>query len=475
MTVIDGRFRVLAHLAHRTTTTLYLAHDQQLDRRVHLELLNDELADSSHARELFHREARALCALRHPNIVDVYEYSGKDVVAPYLVMQAIDGVTIRELLGAPIAPSVTLAIIHEVAIALSYMAERELVHRDVSPSAVCIDHNGWVLLTDFGIARGVYTSNLSGTLVADLGTRSIGNPAYTAPEVLKHEPASPAADVYSLATIGHQLLTGTTQRDPELTGQDRCADAMAIIKPGLADTPDARPSAAELAVSCEAQLVRWGVRVIPQAIARGMIGLGIEQTAIHSPGDTDMLALPSPDEPTVIAEGNRTAPATPSLRISRTTLILTSIAALVIVGGALGLTRLLSDNRPGLRLPPSQTTPTPLAILITSTTPPDTTAPDATSDAPLPSPLPAPTTPPRRRARIPVTFVVKPWAVLFIDDKTIGATPLPAPILLERGIHELRLINPSYPVHRQTLRVGGNRPRTVRIDLTAPSQTIVNP
>src|SRR5207244_9888900 len=154
-------------------------------------------------RERFRAEARMIAHLRHPNIVQVYDY-GEHEDLVYIVMELVEGVTLRDQISGPMAASRTMNVIGQIAAALDYAHAAGVVHRDVKPANILIDAEGRALLTDFGIAR-----MLLSTTGLTREQASIGTPEYMSPEQAAAEPdIGPRSDLYSLGVVAFQLLTG---------------------------------------------------------------------------------------------------------------------------------------------------------------------------------------------------------------------------------------------------------------------------
>jgi hypothetical protein len=182
---------------------VYRAHDVRLKRWVALKLVAPRLARDERFRERFLRETEAAASLEHPNVVPVHD-AGEVDGQLYLAMRFVEGRDLRALLreDAPLAPARAIAIAAQVASALDAAHERGLVHRDVKPSNVLLDVQEHVYLADFGVA-GRFAD---GVPSPDAG--SLGTPAYVAPEQVEGGAVDGRADVYSLACLLYECLTG---------------------------------------------------------------------------------------------------------------------------------------------------------------------------------------------------------------------------------------------------------------------------
>jgi hypothetical protein len=183
---------------------VYRAHDLRLKRTVALKLIAPELARDERFRERFSRETELAMSLEHPNVVPIYDAGDVDGRI-YLTMRLVVGTDLRKLLHSERAlePARTLAICRQVASALDAAHAKGLVHRDVKPSNVLLDENEHVYLADFGLTRRLDEPGAAAT-----DDRSVGTPAYLAPEQIEGAPVDGRADVYALGCMLFECLTG---------------------------------------------------------------------------------------------------------------------------------------------------------------------------------------------------------------------------------------------------------------------------
>jgi serine/threonine protein kinase len=201
-----GRFRILGVLGQGQHATVYRAYDAVLDRDVALKVPRPGVLRTQKALERFLGEARAQARLHHPRIVPVYE-AGRAGGRHYIAMAVIEGCGLDDRLAeeGPLAPDRAASVAAELAEALAYAHTLGVVHRDVKPANVRIDHRGDVYLMDFGIAYRPDSNELPlppGTI--------LGTPAYVAPERAEGGRADPlpASDQYSLGAVFYELLCG---------------------------------------------------------------------------------------------------------------------------------------------------------------------------------------------------------------------------------------------------------------------------
>ncbi|HEX7489104.1 MAG TPA: serine/threonine-protein kinase, partial [Anaeromyxobacteraceae bacterium] len=202
------RYELLEEVGSGGMAVVYRGRDTALDREVAVKLLHPHLAARAESRARFSREARAVARLRHPNIVEIYDYAGEAAVESYLVTEFVHGRTLRafaeqELRGLP---EVGALLARALADALVHAHAAGVIHRDLKPENVLVLETGGpraVKLVDFGIARIVAADErmtLTGALV--------GSPNHMAPEIIEGREADARSDVFSLGTILYWLATG---------------------------------------------------------------------------------------------------------------------------------------------------------------------------------------------------------------------------------------------------------------------------
>src|SRR5215210_943744 len=203
--LISGRYRLIAPLGEGGMATIWRALDEQLDREVAVKILRPQYSADPGFAARFKQEARAAGGLGHPNIVGVYDYGtdGADG-EQYIVMELINGSDLAAILrdrgSLSLDDSVRIAI--GVADALEVAHRRGIVHRDVKPGNILITDDGDVKVTDFGIARAVSEASMTVT-----GT-TLGSVHYFSPEQARGDQVTGASDVYSLAIVLFEMLTG---------------------------------------------------------------------------------------------------------------------------------------------------------------------------------------------------------------------------------------------------------------------------
>jgi serine/threonine-protein kinase len=202
---IAGRYCLEGRLGYGGMSTVHLAFDRRLERRVAVKLLAEHLADDPTFVSRFQREAQAAARLVHPNIVQVFD-SGLDEHAGqhYIVMEYIEGRSCAEILRDEgwVEVEEGVAIVEQACEGLHYAHRHGVVHRDVKPGNLLRSRDGEVKLADFGIAKATEQSSI--TQVGSV----LGTAAYLAPEQARGEEAGPPADLYALGVVAYQLISG---------------------------------------------------------------------------------------------------------------------------------------------------------------------------------------------------------------------------------------------------------------------------
>jgi serine/threonine-protein kinase len=206
--LLDGRYEITQRLARGGMATVYRAVDTRLTRTVAVKVMHIGLGDDAEFARKFDREARAAAKLSHPNVVSVFD-QGQDLGGPssrpYIVMEYVEGQTLRDVLNreAPLPAARALEIIEPVLAALAAAHDAGLVHRDVKPENVLISDRGRIKVADFGLAKAVSSQSSTATQGLLIGTVS-----YIPPELVVSGMADARSDVYSTGVVLFELLTG---------------------------------------------------------------------------------------------------------------------------------------------------------------------------------------------------------------------------------------------------------------------------
>ena len=209
--LLGGRYELGGVLGRGGMAEVRRARDLRLSRDVAVKQLRVDLATDPTFQARFRREAQSSAGLNHPNIVSVYD-TGEEpdpatkVSVPYIVMELVEGHTLREILrtGRQIQPSKALEFAQGVLEALDYSHKAGIVHRDIKPANVMLTPNGTVKVMDFGIARAVADTSATMTQTAAV----IGTAQYLSPEQARGETVDSRSDIYSAGCLLYELLVG---------------------------------------------------------------------------------------------------------------------------------------------------------------------------------------------------------------------------------------------------------------------------
>jgi predicted ATPase/serine/threonine protein kinase len=202
-----GCYEILSPLGAGGMGEVYLARDQRLERNVAIKLLpNSHLPDSERVRR-FEREARAASALNHPNIITIYDIGTCDA-GRYMVMELVEGRTLREFLDAGPASASLSPVGGQIAKALAVAHAAGIIHRDIKPANIMVRKDGYVKILDFGLARLVHEAEGRASLDVTNPGQVLGTVAYMSPEQVRGENVGAASDVFSLGIIFYEMATG---------------------------------------------------------------------------------------------------------------------------------------------------------------------------------------------------------------------------------------------------------------------------
>jgi len=266
--LLAGRYRKLGTIGTGGMARVVLAEDERLGRKVAIKRLH---ADSpAETAKRFDREARLGASLNHPNIVAIYDVDS-DAEEVLIVMEYVEGETLKQALGrGPLDPSIAASVIADVASALDHAHADGVVHRDVKPANILLRSDGVAKLADLGIATAAEGTQITATGMV------VGTASYMSPEQLGGDEVGPASDVYALAAVAYEALSGRRARQgsnavevahqtvneapPDLRDvwPDGPAGAASVIRRGMAMAPEDRPSGGELATELRESLAGGG-------------------------------------------------------------------------------------------------------------------------------------------------------------------------------------------------------------------------
>ncbi|MGW7485435.1 Stk1 family PASTA domain-containing Ser/Thr kinase [Streptomyces sp. NPDC054786] len=363
---LGGRYELGSVLGRGGMAEVYLAHDTRLGRTVAVKTLRVDLARDPSFQARFRREAQSAASLNHPSIVAVYD-TGEDYVdgvsIPYIVMEYVDGSTLRELLhsGRKLLPERSLEMTTGVLQALEYSHRAGIVHRDIKPANVMLTRTGQVKVMDFGIARAMGDAGMTMTQTAAV----IGTAQYLSPEQAKGEQVDARSDLYSTGCLLYELLTvrppfvgdspvavayqhvreepqKPSNFDPEIT-----PEMDAIVLKALVKDPDYRyQSADEMRADIEAAL---DGQPVAAASAMGAAGYDQDQpTTMLRPqdpaGQTSMLPPMNPDDGGYGYDDRGDRRRGGGQKKSNTSTILLVLAAVLVLVGAIFIGKAMFTN-----------------------------------------------------------------------------------------------------------------------------------
>jgi serine/threonine-protein kinase len=367
---LGGRYELGSVLGRGGMAEVYLAHDTRLGRTVAVKTLRVDLARDPSFQARFRREAQSAASLNHPSIVAVYD-TGEDYVdgvsIPYIVMEYVDGSTLRELLhsGRKLLPERAMEMTVGILQALEYSHRAGIVHRDIKPANVMLTRTGQVKVMDFGIARAMGDSGMTMTQTAAV----IGTAQYLSPEQAKGEQVDARSDLYSAGCLLYELLTvrppfvgdspvavayqhvreepqPPSVYDPEVT------PAMdAIVLKALTKDPDYRyQSADEMRADIEAAL---DGQPVAAAVAMGSVGYGYPHQYGDSAATTALASQPDSQRTSMLPplrddDGSYGYEDRPDRRRQKksnsTSTVLLVIAGVLVLVGAIFLGKALFGN-----------------------------------------------------------------------------------------------------------------------------------
>jgi beta-lactam-binding protein with PASTA domain/predicted Ser/Thr protein kinase len=246
---IDGRYRVLSRIGAGGMADVYLAQDAQLGREVAVKLLHRRFSEDPAFVERFRREAQAAASLQHPNVVSVFDRGSFDGTY-YIAMEFLPGRSLKQLIReeAPLDPGRAVDLTVQILKAARFAHRRNVIHRDLKPHNVIVDDNDHAKVTDFGIARaGASDMTETGSIM--------GTAQYLSPEQAQGHAVSAPSDLYSVAIVLYEMLTGRVPFEGD--------SAVTIALKHVSETPVA-PSALNPAVSPALdQVVMWALNKDP--------------------------------------------------------------------------------------------------------------------------------------------------------------------------------------------------------------------
>ncbi len=452
---LAGRYEITRLLGRGGMAVVFLAQDLVLERRVAIKVLPPDMSYDTKLVPRFHQEAKTAAKLDHPNIIPIYRVES-EAGLDYFVMKYVTGDSLEQMLDqGPLPIDLARRVLCEAALALGHAHKRGIVHRDVKPANIMLESDGRVILTDFGISKALEGgSGFTGTGAI------IGTPHYMAPEQAKGLHVDGRADQYSLAVVGHQVLTGKQpfegsshsilykhvfEPPPRVfeARPDAPVDLVAALDRALAKEPEQRFTTMEDFAAALSGDRRSGSRTVVSTPARGLARRA-----------------------RVIARLARS-------KVLRPALITLGIS--VVVGG--GAWASLRQPAEPPKLPPAAPAPAPPVVEVGVPPAERVQAPPvaARSERPESSAVSprvmgteavrAPEKPkPAKKENAYLTVASDPWAILYLDDVEIGPTPV-ADYPLQTGKYRLRIEQEGYKSKSETIIVTGPNPIRRRYSL----------
>ncbi len=495
--LVQGKYQIKRLLGKGGMGAVFLADDLTLDREVAIKVLPPDFSSDPQVIKRFQQEAKTAAKLDHVNIIPIYRVES-DEGLNYFVMKFISGTSLEDLLDSKQEISYDYAqrILWEAACALGHAHSRGVVHRDVKPANIMFDHDGKVMLTDFGIGKLLQSATgLTGTGMI------IGTPHYMAPEQAKGQPVDGRADQYSLGVVGYRLLSGSLpfsgdsvhtilykhifEEAPRLSGLRQNAPKFLTdpIQRALSKEPAQRfPTMEDFASAL------WPEQPVSAT------GKATPKPARQAPGARGPVTADTPTEHVRDASG-ASAPTTPlpsavrprtaphhETRPAKKSSSKVGVFALVAVAavGAGGYVVMRGGGGGGspqnaAAIEPSPVPAPPAGQQSVAVTPESTATPPAVTPSVTPTPAPIePAAPPRQTTRPPqqrptpsrprqqqpveqpppvqqpaveewgyLSINANPFGTVFIDGVNVGDTPIDRH-RVRPGPHTIRIENPGY-------------------------------
>ncbi len=207
---ISGRYKILEVIGGGGMANVYLARDMILEREVAMKVLRFDFSNDDEFIKRFRREAQSTTSLAHPNIVSIYDVGEEDGIY-YIVMEYVEGQTLKQYIQqfSPVNPRRAVHIMTQIVSAIQHAHDNHIIHRDIKPHNILIDHEGNVKVTDFGIATALSSTTITQT------NSVLGSVHYLSPEQARGGLANKKSDIYSIGIVLFELLTGRLPFDGE--------------------------------------------------------------------------------------------------------------------------------------------------------------------------------------------------------------------------------------------------------------------
>jgi len=460
--LVEGKYKIERLLGKGGMGAVFLAHDLTLEREVAIKVLPPDISLDEQIVKRFQQEAKTSAKLDHTNIIPIYRVESEGGLN-YFVMKYIAGTSLEDVLDQrqPLTIDYIQRVLWEAACALGHAHQRGVVHRDVKPANIMFDHDGRVMLTDFGISKALQAaSGFTGTGMI------IGTPHYMAPEQAKGGTVDGRADEYSLAVVGYRMITGElpyTGDSVHTILYKHIFEEVPSAAAKRSDAPQFLTAAISRALSKEpgqrfTTMEEFATAVWPeQPVAVPKAGSAAKSQRRPPPRQSRTATADAPTEVTnapttpIPQAGMKIAADKPKKRSSVGVVVGALVVVAVGVGGYLALGR--KSESPPPPAPPPQASVLPAAPVAT---PPPPTAPRRGNDSRRQT-TPPPAPPPAAAAQGYITVNSEPPGTVFIDGRDVGSVPVieePVPV----GRHTIRVERPGYKTKTETLDVPANNP-----------------
>jgi len=459
--LVEGKYKIERLLGKGGMGAVFLAHDLTLEREVAIKVLPPDISMDEHIVKRFQQEAKMSAKLDHTNIIPIYRVESEGGLN-YFVMKYIAGTSLEDVLDQkqPLTIDYIQRVLWEAACALGHAHQRGVVHRDVKPANIMFDHDGRVMLTDFGISKALQAaSGFTGTGMI------IGTPHYMAPEQAKGGTVDGRADEYSLAVVGYRMLTGElpyTGDSVHTILYKHIFEEVPSVGAKRSDTPPFLTAAISRALSKEPgqrfpTMEEFATAVWPEqpvAVPRA----GASKSPRRPPPRTRTATADAPTEvtsapTTPIPRAGMKPPAERKRRSSVGMLVGALVVVVAGVGGYLALGR--KTEAPPAPAPPPAAVET---VRVAPNPPPPPRRGNETRRQAAPPPAPP------AAAEGTITVAADPYGQVFIDGTDVGQTPV-VDYSVHVGRHTIRVERAGYKTVNETVQVSANNPVRKRYTL----------
>ena len=450
--LVEGKYKIERMLGKGGMGAVFLAHDLTLEREVAIKVLPPDISMDEHIVKRFQQEAKTSAKLDHTNIIPIYRVESEGGLN-YFVMKYIAGTSLEDVLDQrqPLTIDYIQRVLWEAACALGHAHQRGVVHRDVKPANIMFDHDGRVMLTDFGISKALQAaSGFTGTGMI------IGTPHYMAPEQAKGGTVDGRADEYSLGVVGYRMITGElpyTGDSVHTILYKHIFEEVPSAGAKRSDAPQFLTAAISRSLSKEpdqrfATMEEFATAVWPEQPVAAPRKSGSAAKAPRRPPPRRTATADAPTEVT-------NAPTTPIPRAGmkiptakkKRSNVGMIVGALVVVAAGIGGYLALGGKTEPPPTPPPQASLPPVA-----TPPPSPRRGNdnrrQTAQPPAPPPAPA-------AAQGYVSVNSNPPGTLFIDGRDLGSVPvIEEPV--SAGRHTIRVERAGFKTKTETVDVPAN-------------------